>query len=137
MFVNNTKNIEVNTRPKKAKKSSAKGDFSVFLKDEEEAQSSVNEVVATPSLNSALFLQEVDNDEDVKEKNYERGNDILDDLDNYQKDILKGQNNEQSLKKLSEQIKDERMKSADPMLESLIDEVELRAAVEAAKRGCK
>jgi hypothetical protein len=137
MFVYNNKAVDFNARPKKVRKSGAKGDFSVFLKDEEDEQAAVNGVISTPTVSSALFLQDVSNQDDIKERSQQRGNKILDSLEDYEKDLLKGKDPKKSLDNLSSQLSSQRLKSNDPMLESLIDEVELRAAVEAAKREQK
>lgn len=132
MFIQNIKTIESNSKLRKAKRKTADGDFSVFLTESEDEQKAINEVYSAPTINSALFLQDVTSQQDITRKNYERGQDILDGLDNYRKAMLGG--NLGDLQKVVGQLKASRTKSTDTTLESLIDEIELRAAVEAAKK---
>ncbi len=132
MFVQNIKNIDAATKLKKAKKKPVDGEFSVFLDDTEESKS-VNEVYSTPTVSSVLFLQDINSQQNITQTNYERGKDLLDGLDNYRKAILSGKDSG-DLSKVAEQLKAQRTKSEDSQLESLIDDIELRAAVEAAKR---
>jgi hypothetical protein len=133
MFVQSIKTIDTASKLKKAKKKTADGDFSVFLSDSEEEQKSVNEVYSTPTLNSMLFLQDVNSQQNIAKKNYERGQDILDGLENYRRAMVTGDKSA-DLQKVANQLKERRTKSEDAILENLIDEIELRAAVEAAKR---
>jgi hypothetical protein len=133
MFVQNIKTIDTASKLKKAKRKTADGDFSVFLSDSEEEQKSVSEVYATPTLNSMLFLQDVNSQQNIAKKNYERGQDILDGLENYRRAMVTGDKSA-DLQKVANQLKERRTKSEDANLENLIDEIELRAAVEAAKR---
>jgi hypothetical protein len=133
MFVQSIKVVDNATKLKKAKRKTADGNFSVFLNDSEDDQKSVNEVYSAPSLNSMLFLQDVNSQPNITKNNYERGKDILDGLENYRKAILSG-GSSNDLQKIANQLKENRAKSEDLELENLIDEIELRAAVEAAKR---
>ncbi len=133
MFVQNIKNIDVATKLKKAKRKTADGDFSVFLDEAESESKQVNEVYSAPSIHSALFLQDVNSQPNIEKKNYEHGKELLDGLDVYRKAVLTGKESGE-LSKVVEQLKTQRNKSENSQLEDLIDEIELRAAVEAAKR---
>ncbi len=133
MFVQNIKGLDAANRLKKAKKKAVGSDFSVFLEDEGEEQKQINEVYAAPNINPMIFLQDVGSQQNVVRNNYERGKELLDGLENYRRAILTGKDSE-DLQKIANELKSQRTKSNDAALESLIDDIELRAAVEAAKK---
>lgn len=64
-----------------------------------------------------------------------RGGDLLDRLDGLRLDLLSGAVSPARLNGLVDALEAERATTNDPRLDSLIAEIELRAAVEVAKRG--
>ena len=115
MFVQNIKTVDTASKLKKAKRKTADGDFSVFLSDSEEEQKSVSEVYSTPTLNSMLFLQDVNSQQNIAKRNYERGQDILDGLENYRRAMVTGDKSA-DLQKVANQLKERRTKSEDANL---------------------
>ncbi|MFI4983655.1 MAG: flagellar assembly protein FliX [Rickettsiales bacterium] len=130
MFVSTVKNIESKERVKRTKKAAnSSGDFATFLDGVEETEASAP-APQVATVNSAVFLQDINREDLVRENNYQKANKLLDDMEKYRKSILLG-NPTSDLQKL---VHDERKKSNDPRLEEILDEIELRAAVEAAKK---
>ncbi|MCW9034129.1 MAG: flagellar assembly protein FliX [Rhodospirillales bacterium] len=64
---------------------------------------------------------------------YQRGNDILDRLDEIRMQVLGGKLSKERLMNLAQMLRSQRAKVNDPTLISIIDEIELRAEVEIAK----
>jgi len=133
MFVSNIKTVSSKPDLKKIKKKNSDVGFSGFLSEAEEVSATSN-VKSAGSLTSAVMLQEISQDEYQKKQNYSRGSDILDDLEKYNKANLAMKDQGHQLTDIAIKLKQAREKSSDPLLESLIDDVELRAAVEAAKK---
>jgi hypothetical protein len=106
----------------------------------------VNEAVAAPeshpaatvapatSLDALLALQAVEDPLLKKKKLVRRGSQLLDTLDEMQADLLAGHVSEGRLNQLMAVLGQARDK-ADPRLDALLDDIELRARVELAKRG--
>lgn len=62
-----------------------------------------------------------------------RGSGILDRLEELKLALLSGEASEGSLEKLARTLREERPQDADPTLNGLLDQIDLRAAVELAK----
>jgi len=94
---------------------------------------------ATPlaGVDALLVLQEVDSagtgHKPNDRKQQERGNEILDRLDEIRHGFLFGQIPQSQLERLIRLTKSDRGSVTDPRLASILDEIELRAAVELAK----
>ena len=89
---------------------------------------------ATHDIGSLLALQAVEDPTVRKRKLVRRGNQLLDTLDEIKADLLVGRASEGRLNQLMALISQAREKS-DPRLDALLDDIELRARVELAKRG--
>jgi len=63
----------------------------------------------------------------------QRGADILDKLEEIRRDILAGAVPRDRLENLAQSLRQRRVQVSDPRLIEIIDEIELRAAVEIAK----
>ena len=90
---------------------------------------------AAGSIDGILALQEVDEDGRGSRQERERGEDILDRLDEIRHGLLTGQVNPQTLETLLTQVRQQRQSFTDPRLTEILEEIELRAAVELAKLG--
>ncbi len=88
----------------------------------------------TTSLDSLLALQAVEDPLLKKKKLVRRGTQLLDTLEDMKTDLLSGRVSESRLNQLMAVLGQARDK-ADPRLDSLLDDIELRARVELAKRG--
>jgi hypothetical protein len=85
-------------------------------------------------IGSLLALQAVEDPTLKKRKLVRRGNQLLDTLDEIKTDLLVGRVSEGRLNQLMALISQARERS-DPALDGLLDDIELRARVELAKRG--
>lgn len=98
-------------------------------------QPSARTVGAAPlqSVDALLALQSVDDVLTGRRKAMKRGNDVLDTLEDVKLDLLAGTVEPAKLRRLMRLVED-RTPSGDAPLDSVLDEIELRAMVELAKR---
>jgi len=89
---------------------------------------------AAQDIGSLLALQAVEDPMLKKKKLVRRGKQLLDTLDEIKADLLVGRASEGRLNQLMALISQARERS-DPALDGLLDDIELRARVELAKRG--
>ena len=84
---------------------------------------------------SVLAAQEVGDDPEraARQKLARRGEDVLDRLDEIRRDILLGAVPRERLENLAQTLRIRRASVNDPRLIAILDEIELRAAVEIAK----
>lgn len=87
------------------------------------------------SIDGLLALQEIDEDGRGGQQARERGDAILDRLDDIRHGLLTGSVNPTVLKNLLNQVREKRDSFTDPRLNEILEEIELRAAVELAKLG--
>jgi hypothetical protein len=88
---------------------------------------------ATPGVDSLLALQEVAEDPRRRRRAMQRGQELLDRLDEIRIALLSGRMPQEQLQKLAESLKGRRETVADPKLAQILEEIEIRAAVELAK----
>ena len=91
-------------------------------------------VAPATSLDALLALQAVEDPLLRKKRLVRRGTQLLDTLEEMKADLLTGRVSESRLNQLMAVLGQARDK-ADPRLDSLLDDIELRARVELAKRG--
>lgn len=89
---------------------------------------------ATHDIGSILALQAVEDPLVKKKKLVRRGVQLLDTLEEIKADLLLGRVSEGRINQLMALISQARDRS-DPRLDALLDDIELRARVELAKRG--
>ncbi len=80
-----------------------------------------------------LALQDVGGPLERKRRAVRRAGRILDVLDEIKVALLEGALSSADLDRLRRAVRDERERTEDPALEAVLDEIELRAAVEVAK----
>ncbi len=107
-----------------------------FVNDESTAVESRPAATVAPatSLDALLALQSVEDPLLKKKKIVRRGTQLLDTLEEIKTDVLTGRVSESRLNQLMAVLGQAREK-ADPRLDALLDDIELRARVELAKRG--
>ena len=89
--------------------------------------------VAAAALTNLLALQEI-SEEDIKRKKLvQQGNNMLDTLEQLRQRLLMGTLSHQVLLDINRQISVQKQMSMDPRINEIIEEIELRAAVELAK----
>lgn len=91
-------------------------------------------VRASAGIDAILALQAVEDPLFAKKKAVRRGKSMLDVLEDMKTDLLAGQMNEGRLHRLMAVLGQAR-ESSEPGLDALIEDIELRARVELAKRG--
>ena len=87
------------------------------------------------SIDALLPLQEISDRPDDKRRALERGEEMLDRLDDIRVGLLLGRIPRDRLKQLLELVEQRRNSFRDPRLVELLDDIELRAKVELAKLG--
>lgn len=95
--------------------------------------SSSSDVSPVIAVNSLFALQEVDNEQSPRKKMITRGFDMVQHLDDIRMGLLTGEVSVSTLKNLDILVKQWREADHDSNLEEIINEIELRAAVELAK----
>lgn len=95
--------------------------------------SSVSGVSSVMGVEGLLALQDVGSPTERKRRAVGRAGRILDVLDEIKVALLDGDLNAVSLERLRRAVRDERAATDDPELEAVLDDIELRAAVEVAK----
>lgn len=80
-----------------------------------------------------LALQDVESATERKRRSVSRASRLLDELDDLKVALLGGELNPAQLDRLARVVREQRASTDDPALESVLDEIETRAAVELAK----
>jgi hypothetical protein len=95
--------------------------------------SSVSAARGVMGLEALLALQDVGGPLERKRRAVRRAGRILDVLDEIKVALLEGELSSADLDRLRGAVRDERERTEDPALEAVLNEIELRAAVEVAK----
>ena len=92
-------------------------------------------VVGVSAVSALLGAQEVEEDTEraARRQMTQRGAEILDKLEEIRRDILAGGVPRQRLENLAQSLRQRRVHVNDPRLIEIIDEIEMRAAIEIAK----
>ena len=111
--------------------------FAGALTDTAPASASQNVAGATPiaSVDALLALQEVPDAATGRSKGLQRAEDMLDMLEEVRKGLLLGAIPVRNLKTLASLARNQRGKTGDSRLDSVLADIELRAEVELAKLG--
>ena len=114
-------------------------DFAHHLSAGEEAPASapVTGTASVGAVDSLLALQEVGDAATGRSKGLQRASNLLDHLDEIRYGLLMGGLSKDSLQDLARSVRQQRATVDDPRLAEVLDEIELRAAVELAKYGLK
>ena len=128
--------IKSNTQVKRRERAGQVGNFAELLglgdTDEVSSSASLNDIAATNSVNM-LALQEVTEEEFQRKKFLQRGKNLLDTLEKLRQQLLMGEVPLSTLRNLGQELSSQRIHVSDPELLALMDDIELRAAVELAK----
>ncbi len=90
-------------------------------------------LAAMSAVGTLIGAQEVTEEELRRRQTLKRGRLTLDALEALRDGLLTGRMPRESLKQLETMVQQERMLTADPRLNEVLDDIELRAAVELAK----
>jgi hypothetical protein len=88
---------------------------------------------ATSNVAGLLALQEVSDEEVSRQKNLQHGHRLLDSLDRLRRQLLMGEVSLDALRGIEQEMAIQRLGTSDPVLTALLDDIEIRAAVELAK----
>lgn len=121
-------------RPGKAEKSEG-GSFASHLAGEDTATAGAGAARFVPAVDSLLALQTVGDGREGRRKAVARGNTMLDRLDDIRHGLLMGAIPRPRLIELAKALRSERLRETEPKLQHLIQDIELRCAVELAKLG--
>lgn len=125
---------------RKSKTGSAEGaDFASMLEEAEEtaAAGAAAPTASVSGMDMLLSIQGVSGDEVNRKKAYRHAGQTLDALDDLRKAILIGDVGPRHLISISQKIDQMRLQTNDPKLQAILDDIELRAAVELAKLDTK
>ncbi|MEQ7155891.1 flagellar assembly protein FliX [Brevundimonas aurifodinae] len=84
-------------------------------------------------VSSLMALQGVESATERRRRAIRRGGGLLDRLEELKLALLSGETGEASLERLSRSLREERPEDADPVLTGVLEQIDLRAAVELAK----
>lgn len=115
-------------------KGASEADFAEHLSTAR-AASGASAAAQASAVDGLLALQEVDEDGRGRRQAREHGEALLDRLDEIRDALLTGRMNPDTLDRLLAQVRRQRSAITDPRLNDILDEIELRAAVELAKMG--
>lgn len=135
MKVNEYGSIRNSAATRKKGGTSATGDFAGLLGglSEESAPAAASGVAQAQPMAGMLGLQEVDDREVARRQTIKHGHSLLESLENLRHSLLTGRLSPEVLRTLEHRLKNQRALTADPALHAVIDDIELRAAVELAK----
>jgi len=96
--------------------------------------------IATPAAVSGattwLGLQEVSEEELARKRSLKQGKSMIDALDKLRDGLLRGTLSHSTIRELERTANEQRATATDPKLIQILDEIELRVAVELAKIEC-
>ncbi len=122
---------------KKASGAKKSGDvsFSSYLSEASSASEAENTEQASQvsAMSSLLMLQEVDEREAGRKQAVKKGDKVLQYLDEIRHSLLLGRLPREVVSDLHKSVDDWRERTDDPNLNAILDDIELRAAVELAK----
>ena len=129
--------LSANRSPAVRRKSGAStgpdGAFAEALSGDSEPVARVTGGGGVRAVNSFLSLQEVPDSEGRRRQAIQRGEDLLDRLDALRMDLLMGRLSRAAVQQLASLVAASRERIDDPGLEQVLDEIEIRVAVELAK----
>ena len=125
-----------NTAGNSRRRASTSGDgFFVSQPEGKPAAQAARSSSSLAGIEALIMLQEVEDATVRKRRAVKRGHDLLDLLESVKLDLIAGIDNPAVLTRLGELARRERDRIEDPGLSEVLEHIELRAAVELAKRG--
>ncbi|WP_183204878.1 flagellar assembly protein FliX [Brevundimonas lenta] len=122
--------------PQTSRPARAAGGFSVpgaSAGSSASATASAASVSGVADVGALMALQGVEDATERRRRAIRRGGCLLDRLDELKLALLSGEAGEGALERLSRTLREERPEDADPGLTSVLNQIDLRAAVELAK----
>lgn len=122
-------------RPGKATRATSGANFASALTGEAPAAGSVTSAAPINPIDGILAIQDVGDATDGRSRGIKRGHRLLDRLDELRHGLLAGTIDRGRLLDLRREIAEQRTTLDDPRLSTVLDEIDVRAAVELAKLG--
>jgi hypothetical protein len=97
------------------------------------APAAASSVSGVAGMTALMALQGVEDATERRRRAVRRGSGLLDRLDELKMALLAGEPGSGALERLSRSLREERPDDADPGLKAVLDQIDLRAAVELAK----
>jgi hypothetical protein len=113
---------------------SQSGGFSIHLKSSPAGPAGISMPAPLTAPGSVLAVQEAGDGPRERRRAIQRGRSLLDELDQIRVGLLEGKVSQAALRRLSGLLQSDRPVVDDARLDTVLDEIELRAAVELAKR---
>lgn len=138
MKVNGPRNLSHASGARKSSKAASSGGFDPAGSTASQgpnASGGLSGAASVGSVDALLALQGAGDFREAKKQATERAFSLLDVLDDLKLALLDGALPRPTLLRLMETLKSQREGTDDPRLEAMLDEVEVRAAVELAKHG--
>ncbi len=130
----NTTNGTSATNKRKGVSSSSFADLlSAAEEPETSSTNAAQDIAATPMMGNLLALQEVPEEFLHRKKLVQQGHSMLITLEKLQQQLIQGSLTFQTLRNIEAEIEAQKQVVNDPKLSEIIADIELRAAVEAAK----
>ena len=134
MEINGTGKVDRSTLRRVSKGTQQSGGaFSVSTMSEEPHASMIAGPGPIAALDSILALQGMEDSTEGRSRGLKHGEQLLDMLDQVQQGLLAGGISRATLNRLATAVTRRQEQFADPRLQSVLDEIELRAHVELAK----
>lgn len=122
------------TSRKRASASGMNADFSSLLNTDAHAGvKAAASTSATSSVGNILSLQEISEEDSNQARTIAQGNDMLDTLEKLRMNLLMGRISANVIMELGQRLEIQRAQIHDPKLLEIMDDIELRVAVEKAK----
>ncbi len=120
---------------KRVKRANKRGsdDFAANFTSESSEAQGAGAGSAAAGVTGLLSLQEVASEVEDENRAARRGLDLLDRLDEIRHGLLVGGVRREDLQRLTVLLKEKRAEVTDPRLNAILDEIDLRAAIELAK----
>lgn len=109
--------------------------FSLAKPGDTQAAAATRGSAAISGIEALMALQEVDDATVRRRKAMKRGHGLLDMLESIKLDLISGIEDAGAISRLHDMVRREKASVEDPGLNDVLEEIELRAAVELAKRG--
>ena len=97
------------------------------------ASGSLSDITATGTVSNMFALQEVSDEEVRRKQLIQQGHNLLDKLEDLRRQLLMGTLPLHTLRNLERELSVQRMGTSDPRLTAIMDDIEIRAALELAK----
>lgn len=123
------------SRPAARRDKSGGASFASNLPGETEKAASTSAASPASSVDALLALQEINPDRGGRKKAVQRGNELLDKLDEIRHGLLMGSIPLDRLEALARLVREQKPQLADPKLAEVLSDIELRVEVELAKLG--